>query len=86
MKDEIKLGDEVKCKITGYKGIAIARVEFINGCTQYDVQQKVGKDGKMPESISIDSQSLEVVTKKKKAIVKKETGGRNSKHIAMRGY
>lgn len=69
MKDKIRLGDKVKDKYTGFKGIAIAKTEFINGCVQfivvskYDKQAKGSPDG-MPPEMPIDEQSLVLVDKK----------------------
>lgn len=57
----IKLGSKVKCKVSGFTGIASARVEYLNGCVQYCVRAKVGKDGKMPEGEYIDVNQLEVL-------------------------
>jgi len=86
MMREIKLGDKVKCKITGFIGTAVARTEYINGCTQYNVVGKVAKDGKYPEEMSIDIESLEVLLVKKKAIKKSDTGGATTRGIKQRGY
>jgi len=72
---EIKLGDKVRCIITGFTGTAVAKTEFINGCIQWSVLPKGDKTNKMPEDMSIDNQSLEIITPKKKPIRKKETGG-----------
>lgn len=83
---EIKLGDKVKDKITGFVGIAVARTEYINGCVQYSVIQKVGKDNKMMEDISIDQETLEVIKPKKKKIKKSPTGGATRPAPNMRGY
>ena len=85
---KIKLGDKVKDKITGFIGVAVARTEFLNGCVQYEVQPKrLDKDHKIVESVSIDEQSLEVMSVKKKKVVKKETnGGPMRKGIGIRGY
>ena len=83
---EIELGSKVKCKITGFTGIAVARTEFINGCVQYGVVGKVGKDSKYPEEIGIDAESLEVISKKKKKLVKNDTGGATTKGVKQRGY
>jgi hypothetical protein len=33
---EIKLGDYVRDKLTGFKGVAVARTEFVNGCVQFE--------------------------------------------------
>ncbi len=84
--EEIKLGDKVRCKHTGFTGVATSKTEFINGCIQYDVVPKVGKDNKVPEGVAIDSQSLELVNKPKKKVIKKETGGAMRKISLMRGY
>ncbi len=51
------LGCEATCLITGYKGIATAKVEYINGCIQYCVKPK-SKDGNMPDGYYIDIEQL----------------------------
>lgn len=86
---EIQLGDKVRCKVTGFVGVAISKTEFLNGCIQYDVVPKVTKDNKILDGVSIDEQSLEVVSKKKKPkkFWKKEsTGGRMNKAHSVNGY
>ena len=65
-KTKIKLGDKVKCKVTGLVGIAVAITEFLNGCVQISVAPRVGKDNKLSEEVGIDEQSLEVVKPKQK--------------------
>ncbi len=42
----IKLGQMVKDVITGLRGVAVARIEYMNGFVQYEVQPPVDKDGK----------------------------------------
>ncbi len=83
---EIELGDKVKCKYTGFKGIAVSKTEFINGCIQYDIMPKVKKNNEIVEGVSIDSQSLEVVSKAKKEIEEEETGGPMRSITKQRGY
>lgn len=85
--EEIKLGDKVKDKVTGYTGMVVIISKFLNGCTQCEVQAKCGKDNKIPETIGIDIQNLELI-KSKKVKKKKDDGpgGRNSKPIKLRGY
>lgn len=61
MKNEIKLGSKVRCKVTGWEGIAIGRLEYLNGCVQYGVKPGLDKDGKMRDAQYIDSQQLEVI-------------------------
>jgi len=62
MNHKIELGQKVRCKVTGFEGIATSRIEFLNGCVQYCVKPKINKkDQKMPEGEFIDQQQLEVV-------------------------
>ena len=83
---EIKLGSKVRDKVTGFIGIAVARTEFLNGCIQYSVQPKAGKDNKVPEEIGVDIGSIEVVEPKKVKIKKKDTGGAMTRHLCRRNY
>lgn len=62
-KMKIELGSEVKCRVTGFTGVAIGRTEWINGCARVVVQPKVDKDGKVPEPQNIDEPQLEVTGK-----------------------
>jgi len=80
----VELTDTVKSKVTGFIGIAVSRVEHINGCVQFVVSPKVGKDNKPQESKMIDEGSLEVV-KSGTRPAKKKTGGPVSK-LPARGY
>lgn len=57
------LGYKVKDKITGITGVAVQKVYYLNGCTQYSVQPKPGKDGKLPESVRIDDVQLVKISK-----------------------
>lgn len=61
IKMNIILGSKVQDKVTGFTGIATAKVEYLNGCIQYCVKPKVGEDGKMPEGSYIDHQQLVVI-------------------------
>ncbi len=47
------LGKMLRCRITGFEGIATARVEYLNGCIQYCLKPKM-VDSKMPEGEYID--------------------------------
>ena len=82
---EIKLGDKVRCKVTGFVGIAVMKTEFLNGCVQYAVAPQVGKDNKLQEEMSIDQQQLEVITPKDKP-KERSSGGATRKAPRMRGY
>ncbi len=71
----IKLGEKVRCKITGFTGIATAKVEYLNGCIQYCIQPRMKpKDNEKPKTTYIDVDQLEIVGAGKKVKAKK-TGG-----------
>ena len=57
-----KLGNKVKCKVTGFTGIAVTKCIFLNGCIQFAIQAKVNKDGKIPDEKWIDEQQLEYIS------------------------
>lgn len=84
--EEISLGDKVKCKLTGFTGIAVAKTEFINGCIQYGVVSKIGKDKKYPDEINIDESSLEIIKRKKEVIEKDDNGGATRVMPSMQGF
>lgn len=58
----VDLGDEVKDKISGFRGIAVARHSYIEGCNRISVQPVIDRDGKLPDSVTFDEPCLEVVT------------------------
>lgn len=78
----IKLGQKVKDKITGFTGIAVAKAEYLTGCTQIGISPPMGKDGKLGESMYFDWTRLEVLDSKPIEIIsdqtpKKDIGGPN---------
>ena len=76
---ELKLGTKLKDKVSGWEGIAIAKIEFLNGCIQFSLKPKLDKDGKMLDAQTFDSEQLEIVDKgiyeKSKKKAKEPTGG-----------
>ena len=59
----IKLGQEVKDKVTGFKGIMDVRAEHLFGCIRIGVKpQEFDKDGRMQDHEFFDEASLEVVS------------------------
>lgn len=54
----IKLGIEVKDKITGFKGTVTGYVTYLTGCNQALVVPKVGKDGAAKDAAWFDEQRL----------------------------
>ena len=57
----IQLGLQVKDIVDGFIGIAISKVEYLNGCIQYGVQPPIGEDKKVGTIEWIDEQQLEVI-------------------------
>lgn len=70
----IKLGDKVRCKVTGFKGVATARVEYINGCVQYAITPK-SKDGVYPDSTYLDEKQIEAGDGDRVELKTEATGG-----------
>ena len=71
----VKLGDKVKDSVSGFKGIAVSRHIYLNGCDRISIQPKVDKEGKHPECRSFDEPQLLVLTKKVIKVGSKKTGG-----------
>ncbi len=63
-----KLGDYVKDKISGYKGIVVCVCSYLQGCDRAAVQAKVSKDNKKPDWLYFDVPQLKVI---KKSVIKR---------------
>ena len=72
---EIQLGDHVKDTVTGLKGVAVGRSEWLYGCRRITVQPKVDTDGKVPDSVTFDEPQLVLVRRAKTPAKKRTTGG-----------
>ena len=57
----IELGQKVKDKVTGFTGIATAKIEYLNGCVQFQVSPKVSPKNSFQEGKYIDIEQLDVV-------------------------
>lgn len=64
-KDKPELGDEVKCKVTGFQGIVVGTLKCLTGCDRINVQAPINKDGKYGESYSIDEAAVDIIKKGK---------------------
>ena len=58
---KVELGDQVEDVVSGFKGIVMARTEWLNGCARIVVQPKVGKDRKMPDNACFDEPQLKII-------------------------
>lgn len=78
----INLGDEVKEKVTGFLGIAVARISWISGCDMIRIQPKARKDGTIDEARDFDEPLMDIIKKAKVKVKKgdKEVGGSPSFH------
>jgi len=86
MSKQNMLGLKIKCKITGMTGTAIARIEYINGCVQYQIQPKKLKDGVPVEAKWFDEEQLEAVVATRKVRAKRRrTGGPPPTSVPHRG-
>lgn len=56
----IRLGQKIKDRVTGFEGVAVGRVAYLNGCIQYLIKPEA-REGKMVEEEWIDEQTLEVI-------------------------
>ena len=61
----IELGSVVRDKITGLQGIAVARTEWVHGCTRYGVQPTKLHEMKPIDPQWFDEPQLEIVQAEK---------------------
>lgn len=58
----IKLGQEIRDKVTGFKGTAIAEVEYLFGCNQFAVSPKMNENGDIKDAEFFDAGRLEILS------------------------
>ena len=73
LNTKFNMRDELKDEITGCKGIVTGIHFYDTGCTHYSLQQKVSKEGKVPDWESFDETRLVLVKKAKARKVEKVT-------------
>ncbi len=84
METDVELGDTVKCKYTGFNGVAVAKQEFINGCIQFVIAAKYDKKNPIQDEM-IDSQSLIILKKAKKEKIEEEDEEEDESSISTGG-
>jgi hypothetical protein len=62
---KVELGDEVKCKVTGFKGVVTMYSQCLTGCDRIVVQPPVNKEGKHPDSMWLDTHAVTIIKKGK---------------------
>lgn len=64
--DNIQIGDEVEDKLTGFKGIAVARHIFISNCVHISIQPPFDKKkSELPENKSFESAGIKILKAQK---------------------
>jgi len=78
--DKVELGDEVKCKVTGFRGVVTSIAKCLTGCDRCTIQPPVKRDGKHPDAIWVDVACCEIIKKSKvKTNTVQELDGPNKK-------
>lgn len=82
----IKLGDEAKCKVTGFKGVVVARTQWLHGCDRVTLQPPIDKDGKMKGAETFDEMCVDItkVAKVQGDVRLRKTGGPQDDKAALR--
>jgi hypothetical protein len=62
---KFELGDEVKDRITKFKGIIRGRSQYLTGCNSYGLQSQILKENKPSDWIWIDEDLLIKIKNKK---------------------
>lgn len=76
VRDRVKLGDEVRDKISGFEGVIVARTEYLWGCVQYAVASRRLKDsGEVLDWLWLDVDRVEIVQREEATRVVRLTGG-----------
>jgi len=71
----VELGDLVKDSVSGFKGIAVSKHSYLQGCDRISVQPPIDKNGKHPESVTFDEPQLIILKTKKVKSGSRITGG-----------
>jgi hypothetical protein len=71
----VELGDQVRDKVTGFKGIVTGKAQYLTGCKQVMVTPKVGDDGKYVDACWLDVDRVEILGKEAIKIDVVDNGG-----------
>ena len=83
--NRIDLGDKVKDTITGYTGIAVAKTDWLHGCTRITVKSQTLKDGAPIKSQTFDEPQLKLLKSKSVKRGRKDTGGPRPSPVTKSG-
>lgn len=60
----VELGDEAKCKISGFQGIVTSIAKCLTGCDRVALRAKMKKDGTIGEEYWFDAAAVDIVHKR----------------------
>lgn len=69
------LGDELEDSITGFKGVATARIQYLNGCLQYCIQPRSLNENGIPSESRYYDEAQLLLKKAAKTIITEKPGG-----------
>jgi len=58
---KIQIGDTAKDNVTGFNGLVDAKIDYLTGCTQFRIQPRELKEGKIQEAVWFDENRLTVI-------------------------
>lgn len=70
---KIKLGSQVQCRYSGFKGTVVSITEWLHGSIIVQVMPKVDKEGKLPNAETFNIGSLDLTQEKTMKTKKKTT-------------
>lgn len=59
----VELGDQVRDKVTGFKGIVTGKAQYLTGCKQVMVTPRADESGKYVDACWLDVDRVEVIGK-----------------------
>ena len=71
----VDLGDFVKDTVSGFKGVAISKHIYLQGCNRITVQPPIKKNGELPKVESFDEPQLVVLKPKREIKRGRRPGG-----------
>jgi len=57
---KFEIGDTLKDRVTGLKGVVMVRAHYATGCAHYGLAQKQKADGTVPDWVWLDGSQLDL--------------------------
>lgn len=75
MNQTAKLGDRVRCSVTGFTGTVVAEHNYLHGCCRLTVLPAVDEKGSLKEEATFDAPQLIVLEESVAEIGDRSVGG-----------